>query len=745
MCTYTSKVLTQQARERAIKIGRIKGADALSGSQKAVTRVPRGTTLVITPRLDGFEVNPTQLTIAWWEDIQDVEFSIRATNAQEGPVRGEVEITASELLIGLIPLVILVRPPKESPASKPPSSAATVTNAKAIQTVFASHARVERDFVHAYAELYKSLGVYTVIDTEALIGGEPWEPGIQALMQQSDSFQLFWSQNASVSPNVRSEIEDAVRIQADRGLSYIRPCYWEEPPPPLPASLEHLNFAFIDKKRILQLLQGSPAQGPPNREQPLAGSPRIPVAVLPLLPGTSSQATRDIRTDVAYAVHFIESTLGERYFPVPTLLVDRHTIRGVRTSQTIDLGALQTDAKRELVNWAEVLAAICLAIHVSTFWDNQNREAAEETANRAMLSQELYDTFRRWCEAGPRGWLIPSRNSQTDGDIPALSASGEPSSWMHTRDAMAIAQGNASIDGVVFSQKQPFLEFAASFFNVASRVLRQRASEVPAATFENGYSIPTDAWHQLQAQNFGAQLTSSPDRYQKDAVRMQGTVAALADALDGAWSKANTLLQRLVATKKLTQYAADIPTFGIFAPASAASVDAQLAAKPGEWGIPPALFLPGTDRVLLCATALDEFGKAVSNAGAGPNMARLFLRALLIHEHFHAFAYTAPLKDGAPPPGPGFVQQWNTASCVNEALAAWMQVHFARDQKDPQLSQWFKEYNGSGEYPHWPYAGASRIEKAYQTGGLQVVQNLANLLRTDPPLAVAWMRDKAPA
>src|ERR1700723_1300268 len=58
--------LTQEARDRAVKIGGVKGADALSGSQKAVSRVPRGTTLVITPRLDGFAVNPTHVTIAWW-------------------------------------------------------------------------------------------------------------------------------------------------------------------------------------------------------------------------------------------------------------------------------------------------------------------------------------------------------------------------------------------------------------------------------------------------------------------------------------------------------------------------------------------------------------------------------------------------------------------------------------------------------------------------------------------------------
>jgi hypothetical protein len=217
------------------------------------------------------------------------------------------------------------------------------------------------------------------------------------------------------------------------------------------------------------------------------------------------------------------------------------------------------------------------------------------------------------------------------------------------------------------------------------------------------------------------------------------------DVLDGAWSKARSLLQRRVATKRLTRYISDMPTFGIFAPAAATSVDAQLAAKPLEWGIPPALFLPATDRVLLCANALDELGKDVADGGSGPNMARLFLRALLIHEHFHAFAHTAPLKDGTPPSGPGFVLRWNDASCVDEALAAWMQVHFAREQKDPELSQWLEEYNGSGEYPHWPYAGASVIEKAYQADGLQVVQKLAHLLRTDPPLAVAWMRDRAAA
>jgi hypothetical protein len=867
----------QEARDLAVGLGKLKGADTLSVSTGAASRVPRGTTLVITPRLEGFDVNPLSTTIDWREDIQSVDFRIKPSDAPVGPVVGQVEISVSGLPIARIPLSILTRAPTGPRTQESP---ANVTGARAFQTVFASHARTDANVVDACAEVYKGLGIYTIIDKKALIGGQPWRAGIQALMAQADSFQLFWSEDASVSPPVQEEIENALLVRAGREAGYIRPLYWQDPVPALPASLRDLNFAFIDLKLIQQQLQGGPGAAPPsyqNHDRPLPGSPKIPVAVLPLLPGTSSRTVLDIRTDVAFAVLFIESALGERYFPVPTLLVDRHTVRGVRTSQTIDFSALELEAQRELIDWAEVLSAICLGFHVSTFWEKNGGKAAEESAHSAGVGHNLLEVLRVSCEGGPRSWLIPAWVVTDDGGIPNLSAAttirdaaalvveralsvnvdpaetlhvpiyfelpswshwqaelqslgltcsrgkkegavtgtaasfaaglrhlwgyiepllakrsdrfahsppaderlsaaatltgllwgallaqesspvrlrdfflGEvdtPRNWMAVRDVMANTQDPAPAPGIMFTTQQSFFDFAESFFGLVSRILRQRGQEAPLASYRNGYAIPKQAWLRLQAEDFGAKLHSSPasspfgDR--KEEVCVHGSVSEFADALDGAWSRAKSLLQRRGSIARSVMYVADVPTYGIFAPAAATSVDAQLAAKPQEWDVPQALFLPGTDRVLLCADALDEFGTAVSKAGAGANMARQFLRSLLIHEHFHAFAHTAPLSNGAPAPGPGFVRQWRDASCVNEALAAWMQVHFARG--DTALSQWISEYNSSGEYPHWPYAGASVIERAYAKGGLEEVRRLVVLLRTDPPLAVAWMRDQAAA
>jgi hypothetical protein len=188
---------------------------------------------------------------------------------------------------------------------------------------------------------------------------------------------------------------------------------------------------------------------------------------------------------------------------------------------------------------------------------------------------------------------------------------------------------------------------------------------------------------------------------------------------------------------------AQAPTYGIFAPAGAVAADAQMFARAAEWGVPPALCLPGSDRVLLCASAIDDFQSFLRGQGRAPNLGRLFARGVLAHEHFHAFAHTAPMADGTPPPGPRMTALWRDAAPVNEALAAWMQLHMARD--NAELAELTNEYICAGAYPEWPYAGALIVEKAFREKGIDAVRALINLLRTDAPKSIAWMAQRGAA
>ena len=854
--------LTDEARARARGAGVPKGADALSATAVASTRLPRGTELTITPRLAGFDVNPPNLAMTWEEDIQACEFRIRPRTAAEGPAIGEIEIVASGLPIGRVALSLTVRGEK---APRPSEQERKLAPGGAVETVFASYAREDIEIVRACEAAYNALGVLLIIDKEKLIGGQAWRPAIRALQAKADIFQLFWSKPASVSLPVREEILDAQTIEAERGVGYIRPLFWEEPPPPLPAELAHINFAFLDRER-LSGARAEPAAAPDRgRDTPLPGAPNLPVAVLPLLRDTPSSAIAELRQDVAFAIDFVERTVGSRYYPVPTLLVDRHTVLDVRKDETTDFDRRERARLAELADWAEVLQSICLALHVRQFWPEEDRATAQATGRRAGLSEPAFAELLRRCEYGPIGWLKPSwlhRAGQRSRAIAeatrlqdAVSAAfaaafAEPGAADETlqasaydinnnpwalweeeltatglvckgrgfdaelrgtratfragleklgtyieaalagvggrheeraapeqrlRDALRLAdalgdrlmsadkfQHAFGVKDLVLREIDParnwmdhraalaaaglpsvapdqcFLPFADAFFDAASKVLRQLVSDGGDGHFQCRYSMPVSAWRRLTEAGFapGLHFTASLSG-EGEVMKPEGAAGAFADALEGAWRRARDLVRGEVSAPLARFVVAEAPTYGIFAPAAAVSADAQLLARAPEWGVPRPLCLPGTDRVLLCASAIDDFQSFLRAQGRLPNLGRLFARGVLAHEHFHAFARTSPLPDGTPPAGPRQQGAWREASPVNEALAAWMQLHMARDNSE--LSELTRHYIEAGTYPEWPYAGAMLVEKEFRSSGIGAVRDLILLLRTRPAEATAWM------
>lgn len=860
LCIHLSS-LTDEARARARGAGVAKGGDALSATVAASTRLPRGTELTITPRLTGFDVNPPDLAMTWEEDIQLCEFRIRPRTAAEGPAIGEIEIAARGLLIGRVALSLTVRGEKPP---RPSEQERKLSPGRAVETVFASYAREDIDIVRACEAAYSALGVLVIIDKEKLIGGQAWRPAIRALQAKADIFQLFWSKPASVSPPVREEILDALTIEAERGVGYIRPLFWEPTPPSLPAELAHINFAFLDRERLAGA-RAEPAAAPDRgRDTPLPGAPDFPVAVLPLLRDTPSSAVAELRQDVAFAINFVEQTVGSRYYPVPTMLVDRHTVLNVRRDETTDFDRLEQARLRELADWADVLRSICLALHIRQFWPERDRDAAQSTGRRAGLSEPAFAELLRQCEFGPADHLKPIWLERTSRHAPAIAeatrlqdavsaafaaALAEPGeadeplqarvnnineawplwqkeltatglacegrgfdaevrgtraafraglaklgayieaslagvgggfeeraapeqqlrdalrladvlgdrlmsadeyqrafgelevlvlmgiyrarNWMSGRDRLAAA----GLPGV--APNQSFLPFADAFFDAASRVLRQLIRDGGDDHYQNSYPMPVSSWCRLAEAGFNTDLKLTAWHRTDHKVFVEGNVGAFADALEGAWRRARALVRGEISAPLARFVVAEAPTYGIFAPAAAVSADAQLLARAPEWGVPQPLCLPGTDRVLLCASAIDDFQSFLRAQGRLPNLGRLFARSVLAHEHFHAFARTSPLPDGTPPPGPRQQAAWREALPVNEALAAWMQLHMARDNSE--LSELTRQYIEAGAYPEWPYAGAVLVEREFRSSGIGAVRDLILLLRTRPAEAAAWM------
>ncbi|MDQ7027464.1 MAG: toll/interleukin-1 receptor domain-containing protein [Anaerolineae bacterium] len=85
------------------------------------------------------------------------------------------------------------------------------------------------------------------MDSYSIRSGEHWQAALATAIDESDIFQLFWSENSSTSTNVRHEWDYALKYKCadNHCVGFIRPVYWQQPLPPPPPELGHLNFRFV--------------------------------------------------------------------------------------------------------------------------------------------------------------------------------------------------------------------------------------------------------------------------------------------------------------------------------------------------------------------------------------------------------------------------------------------------------------------------------------------------------------------
>lgn len=108
--------------------------------------------------------------------------------------------------------------------------------------VFASYSHEDEAKVKLIGQVAKGLGGEFVSDRTHILGGEDWRETLKRLIRESDTFQLFWSSNASSSPEVKNEWAYALELERK---NFICPIYWEKGLA-FPPELSHLQFVFID-------------------------------------------------------------------------------------------------------------------------------------------------------------------------------------------------------------------------------------------------------------------------------------------------------------------------------------------------------------------------------------------------------------------------------------------------------------------------------------------------------------------
>jgi hypothetical protein len=190
---------------------------------------------------------------------------------------------------------------------------------------------------------------------------------------------------------------------------------------------------------------------------------------------------------------------------------------------------------------------------------------------------------------------------------------------------------------------------------------------------------------------------------------------------------------------------ASVPAYGIFASARSAAAQERLERMTQAARLSAAMVLPGTNKVLLSVDAVNALTAELKAAGEADADRRAtdLLRLVLVHEHFHAALAGGLDGQGHVASAGRWPDRWERGAALNESLATWSELHFARN--DPWLTARVREYINAGSYPDWPYRGADRVEQIFDAGGnLAGVRELIRCFRSDPALAQELFDNAAP-
>lgn len=207
-------------------------------SAPAQAAVPEGVFVTATPQMDGFQFNPPSATVGFYKDWHRFDFEVRAKGAPLNlAANGLLTFSVEGIIVADVPLSIYVG---ESLSAANGQANAV---AKAYQAIFCSYSHQDQQIVARAERAYKALGLDYLRDVLSLKSGQDWSDELLNLINSADIFQLFWSHAAAESDHVRSEWEHALQV-AGWKANFIRPVYWEDPKPIIPAELKHLHFAY---------------------------------------------------------------------------------------------------------------------------------------------------------------------------------------------------------------------------------------------------------------------------------------------------------------------------------------------------------------------------------------------------------------------------------------------------------------------------------------------------------------------
>ncbi|MEO0599953.1 MAG: toll/interleukin-1 receptor domain-containing protein [Myxococcota bacterium] len=202
----------------------------------AARPIPRDELVTVTPIVDGCDFEPAQASLKWQGPVHHLDFRFTVRGAEvgtrlQGAVRVEYE---GAILLAEIPLVMRVG---EADDTLEPTPAV-----RPYRRIFPSYSRKDSAVIELFRRYARAFGDEYMQDVLSLRAGEDWRTALRGLIERADVFQLFWSSASAASTEVRMELGYALAL--DRP-NFVRPVFWEVPPPTFPDELRSVHFARI--------------------------------------------------------------------------------------------------------------------------------------------------------------------------------------------------------------------------------------------------------------------------------------------------------------------------------------------------------------------------------------------------------------------------------------------------------------------------------------------------------------------
>lgn len=185
-----------------------------------------GTTVTVTLRARGLQVEPAERRFAWSGDQRIEEFDVTVPpDHPPGPVVLKFDASIEGVVVATLRIDLVVT--TEVSAIK----ARTSATASAARTAFASYASGDRARVlDRIAAVRISAGLDVFVDCLSLHPNEPWRERIDAEIRGRDLFLLFWSASAAGSAEVAWEWQTARTARGLEGVQ-LHPLDPDVPPP----------------------------------------------------------------------------------------------------------------------------------------------------------------------------------------------------------------------------------------------------------------------------------------------------------------------------------------------------------------------------------------------------------------------------------------------------------------------------------------------------------------------------------